>query len=304
MRWTISEPRARLMMGAALLLAGSMAFIAADVMGYQQPRGEPFSTAITKIKDGLYNIPGYDGAATGGNVAVRVTTEGVVIVDDKLTGLYGDIVSKVKSVSPLPIKYVLNTHQHFDHTGSNAEFLKTAEILMHRNARSNMITEKLPGAGRIVFDDKQSLWLGGIEIQMIYMGRGHTNGDAVIYFQDLKTVHTGDLVVWGKRSQGTILTPNMDYAAGHGSGKEWVATLDNVLKLDFDTAIPGHGPVLTKAQVKVFRDKMQTLNERMAALIKGGGRKEDIPVKLKTDDLDWPFPKGGLDGLYDELSRR
>jgi glyoxylase-like metal-dependent hydrolase (beta-lactamase superfamily II) len=139
---------------------------------------------------------------------------------------------------------------------------------------------------------------------MMYMGRGHTNGDSVIYFQDLKTVHTGDLVVWGKRSQGTVLTPNMDYTAGHGSGKEWVATLDNVLKLDFDTAIPGHGPVLTKAQVKVFRDKMQTLNERMAALIKGGGSKQDIASKLKTDDLDWPFPKGSLDGLYDELSHR
>jgi cyclase len=294
----------RPLVSAALLLAGAAAFMVADVIGYQQPRGEPFTTAITKLKEGLYVIPGYDGAATGGNVAVRVTSEGVVIVDDKLTGLYTDIVSKVKSVSPLPIKYVLNTHQHFDHTGANAEFLKTAEILMHRNARANMITEKLPGAGRIVYNDRQSLFLGGIEIQMHYMGRGHTNGDSVIYFEDLKTVHTGDLVVWGKRSQGTLLTPNMDYTAGHGSGKEWVATLDNVLKLDFDTAIPGHGPVLTKAQVKVFRDKMQTLNERMAALIKGGGSKQDIATKLKTDDLDWPFPAGSLDGLFDELSAR
>src|SRR5947207_10215686 len=94
----------------------------------------------------------------------------------------------------------------------------------------------------------------------------------------------------------------MDYTAGHGSGKEWVATLDNLLKLDFDTAIPGHGPVLTKAQVKVFRDKMQTLNERMAALIKAGGSKPDIATKLRVDDLEWPFPKGALDGLYDELS--
>jgi cyclase len=289
---------------AALLLTGATAFMIADLTGYQQPRGEPFTTAITKLKEGLYIIPGYDGAATGGNVAVRVTGEGVVIVDDKLTGLYTDIVSKVKSVSPLPIKYVLNTHQHYDHTGANAAFLKTAEILMHRNARANMIAEKLPGPGRIVYNDRQSLFLGGIEIQMHYMGRGHTNGDSVIYFEDLKTVHTGDLVVWGKRSQGTTLTPNMDYSAGHGSGKEWVATLDNALKLDFDTAIPGHGPVLTKAQVKVFRDKMQTLNERMAALIKSGGRKQDIAARLKTDDLDWPFPAGALDGLYDELSPR
>jgi glyoxylase-like metal-dependent hydrolase (beta-lactamase superfamily II) len=75
--------------------------------------------------------------------------------------LYGDIVSKLKSVSPQPIKYLLNTHQHYDHTGSNAQFVATTEILMHRNARANMIS--------------------GVEVQMRYMGRGHTHGDSVIY---------------------------------------------------------------------------------------------------------------------------
>jgi len=269
----------------------------------QQPKGEPFSTAIVKLKDGLYVIPGYDGAATGGNVAVRVTSEGAIIVDSKLPTLFDDIVGKVKSVTPQPIKYVLNTHQHGDHTGSNARFLPTAEILMHRNARANMIEGKLPGPGRIVYTDQQSLFLGGVEVQMRYMGRGHTNGDSVIYFPNLRTVHTGDLVVWGKRSQGTTLTPNMDYAAGHGSGKEWVATLDKVLTLDFDTAIPGHGPVLTKDQVRTFRGKMQTLNDRMAAFIKSGGKKTEIGAKLKFDDLDWPFEANALNGLYDELSK-
>lgn len=296
-----NRPRQALVL--VLLLASALAWLAADEPRDQQRTGEPFTTAISKLKDGLYVIPGYDGAATGGNVAVRVTSEGVVIVDDKLPTLYTDIVAKVKSVTPQPIKYVLSTHQHNDHTGSNAEFLKSAEILMHTNARANMVTQKLPGPGRIVYTDQQSVFLGGVEVQMRYMGRGHTNGDSVIYFADLRTVHTGDLVVWGKRSQGTTLTPNMDYAAGNGSGKEWVATLDKVLALDFDTAIPGHGPVLTKAEVRTFRDKMQTLNERMAAFIKGGGKKTDISSRVKVDDLEWPFAAGGLDGLYDELSR-
>jgi len=95
----------------------------------------------------------------------------------------------------------------------------------------------------------------------------------------------------------------MDYAAGNGSGKEWVGTLDKILALDFDAAIPGHGPVLTKDQVRVFRNKMQTLNDRMTAFIKGGGRKPDIAAKVKLEDLDWPFPPEGLNGLYDELSK-
>ena len=286
-----------------LLLIVLVAVIAATVGGTQQPKGDPFSTAIMKLKDGLYVIPGYDGAATGGNVAVRVTTDGIIIVDSQLQALYPAIVSKVKSVSPQPIKYLLNTHQHYDHTGSNAQFLATTEVLMHRNARDNMIKGNLPGPGRIVYTDQQSVFLGGVEVQMHYMGRGHTNGDSVIYFPDLRTVHTGDLVVWGKRSQGTTLTPNMDYAAGHGSGKEWTATLDKILALDFDTAIPGHGPVLTKADVRVFRGKMQTLNERMVTLIKQGGKKTDIAARVKLDDLDWPFPPDGLYGLFDELSK-
>ena len=284
----------------AILFAAVAALAAA---GRQQPQGEPYSTAITRLRDGLYVIPGYDGAATGGNVAVRVTSEGAIIVDSKLPGLFDDIVGKVKSVTAQPIKYVLNTHQHGDHTGANARFLPTAEILMHRNARANMIADKLAGPGRIVYSDEQSLFLGGVEVQMKYMGRGHTNGDSVIYFPDLKVVHTGDLVVWGKRSQGTTLTPNMDYTAGHGSGKEWVATLDKVLTLDFDAAIPGHGPVLTKDQVRVYRNKMQTLNERMAAYVRSGGRKADLPKGLKLDDLNWPFEGAALAGLYDEYTR-
>src|SRR4029450_6535567 len=151
------------------------ALVAAAAAGGQQPRGEPFSTEITKLKDGLYVIPGYDGAATGGNVAVRVTSDGTIIVDSKLQVLYGDIVSKVKSVSPQPIKYLLNTHQHYDHTGSNAHDPATTEILMHRNARANMIKGNLPGPGRITFTEQESGFRVGVQDVLRYMGRGHTD---------------------------------------------------------------------------------------------------------------------------------
>ena len=96
----------------------------------QQPTGDPFSTEIRKLKDGLYVIPGYDGAVTGGNVAVRVTSEGAIIVDDRLA-VAGEIAGKVKSVTPQPIKYVLSTHGHGDHTGGHPEFIKVAEIIAH-----------------------------------------------------------------------------------------------------------------------------------------------------------------------------
>jgi cyclase len=278
--------------GAAL---ATMAFAAA-----QQPTGDPFSTEIRKIKDGLFVIPGYDGAVTGGNVAVRVTSEGTIIVDDRFPPSSKEIAGKVRSVTSQPIKYVLSTHSHGDHSGGHPEFINVAEIIAHRNNRANMIRNKQAAPPRLVFADQAAVFLGGVEVQAIHLGRGHTNGDAVIYFPDLRTVHTGDLVVWGKRTDGTILTPFVDRSNG-GSLVQWIATLDGVLKLDFDSAIPGHGPVLTKDNVRTFRQNLVTLRQRMTEVVQAGARKEDLGKRLKTDDLGWPFPPERLNELWDEF---
>jgi glyoxylase-like metal-dependent hydrolase (beta-lactamase superfamily II) len=163
-----------------------------------------------------------------------------------------------------------------------------------------MVRSKLAAPPRLVFSDQAAVFLGGAEVQAIYMGRGHTNGDAVIYFPDLRTVHTGDLVVWGKRTDGSTLTPFVDRASG-GSLVEWITTLDGVLKLDFDTAIPGHGPVLTKDDVRKFRQNLITLRQRITEVVKAGGKKEEFGAKLKTDDLGWPFPAERLNDLWDEF---
>jgi cyclase len=141
---------------------------------------------------------------------------------------------------------------------------------------------------------------------MYYMGRGHTNGDIIIYYPDLRTVHTGDLVNSGQRQDGTRLLPSIDVQNG-GKGTDWVATLDNLLKLDFDTAIPGHGFVMTKEEVRQWRNNFQTMTQRISDGIKSGMKKEELVAKVKTDDLG--FGTGGrlqgtLNTLYDELSAR
>lgn len=291
---------ARLLVALGLAAA---ALAAGPIAARQQPTGEPFSTAIMKLKDGLYLIPGYDGAVTGGNVAVRVTSEGVIIVDDKFPPASTEIAPKVRSVTSQPIKYVLSTHNHGDHTGGHPEFIKTAEIIAHRNARENMVKGKQAAPPRIVFNDQAELFLGGVQVQARYLGRGHTNGDAVIYFPDVRTVHTGDLVVWGKRTDGSVLTPFMDYSNG-GSLTDWIGTLEKVLQLDFDAAIPGHGPVLTKNDVQGFRQKLITLRDRAQGLVRSGVSRTDFTGKLKIDDLNWPFPKERIDPLFDELTAK
>jgi glyoxylase-like metal-dependent hydrolase (beta-lactamase superfamily II) len=291
---------ARCVVAVSLVAAG---LAAVPFAARQQPTGDPFSTEIRKVKDGLFVIPGYDGAVTGGNVAVRVTSEGVLIVDDRFPPSSGEIAGKVRSVTPQPIKYVFSTHNHGDHTGGHPEFIKVAEIIAHRNARENMVRNKQAAPPRVTFTDQAAVFLGGVEVRALHAGRGHTNGDAIVYFPDLRTIHTGDLVVWGKRTDGSLLTPFVDRANG-GSLVEWIGTLDRVLQLDFDTAIPGHGPVLTKDDIRTFRQNLATLRQRMTEVVKAGAKREELGKRLKTDDLGWPFPEARLDELWNEFAAR
>jgi cyclase len=283
-----------------LALGVTVAALAAPVLSRQQPQGDPFSTEIRKVKDGLFVIPGYDGAVTGGNVAVRVTNDGVIIVDDRLPPSSAQIAAKVRSVTPQPIRYVVSSHHHGDHTGGHPEFIKVAEIVAHRNNRANMVRGTQAALPRVVFADQMSVFLGSVEVQALHLGRGHTDGDAVTYFPDLRTVHTGDLVVWGKRTDGTQLTPFVDRRNG-GSLNEWVGTIEKLLAIDFDAAIPGHGPVLTKDQVRTFHRGLVTLRQRLTDLIKAGATRKDLDTKLKADDLNWPFPPERLDDLWNEF---
>src|SRR5438309_7393507 len=114
------------------ILAG-IPFLLVSWMGYTQSQKQPPQLTINKVKDNLYEIEG-----DGGNVAVYVTSEGVILVDDKYDQDFNNIMEKVKSVTNLPVKYVLSTHYHSDHSGGNAKFLPTAEVISTANARTNI----------------------------------------------------------------------------------------------------------------------------------------------------------------------
>lgn len=268
--------------------------VAALVMSSAPALAAQEQLTIQPVKDGLYAIFG-----SGGNVGVRVTSEGVILVDDKYPQNFEEIQRLVARVSDLPVRYVINTHNHGDHTGGNASFLPIAEVIAHKNARDNMIRGNQDGPPRIVFTDQTSVYLGGVEVRAYYMGTGHTNGDAVIYYPDLRTVQGGDLL------HG--LAPFIDYSNG-GSSRGWVSTLHNMLKLDFDTAIPGHGEVMTRDDVVAFRNQMEAVRGRMAELIRGGLRADQAADRIKTTDLSWTMAETGLfmtrsiPGFYDEIA--
>jgi glyoxylase-like metal-dependent hydrolase (beta-lactamase superfamily II) len=275
-----------------LRLSAGLLLLAGSWLAYTQNQGRGPNNKLNKIANDLYEIEG-----DGGNVAVYITEEGVILVDDKFEYDYQDIVDKVKSVTSQPIKYVLNTHHHGDHTGSNAKFPPTTQVIAHANARKNMIDGKQPGPPSVTFTQETAVYLGGKEVRARYFGRGHTNGDVMIYFPALKVIHTGDLMAGN--------SPLIDYGGG-GSLVEWAATLDDAMKLDFDTVIPGHGPVAKKADLLAYRNNVEKLKNRVTGMLRQGSSKDDI-AKVMTAEFGWQA--GGLqmtrgfDGMLNELKR-
>src|SRR4051794_39198640 len=194
-------------------------------------RGAPQPQAIVQVKPGLYMITG-----AGGNTAVRVTNEGLIVMDGKLPGdaNYNALMALIKTVSDKPVKFLIVTHHHADHTGNNAKFLEAgAQVVAHENLKTNLVTYEFnpkPAPPSITYPGKDYVVrLGGVAVELHHFGRAHTSGDTVVYFPDLKVVALSDTVTTGKTG------PLIDYAGG-GSAVEWTQVLDSVLKLDFDAA--------------------------------------------------------------------
>jgi len=247
---------------------------------------------MENVSDNLYVIIG-----DGGNVAVMPTSEGVLVVDDKFARDAPEIMAKVKSVSDKPVRYVLNTHQHGDHTGGNEAMMAAgAQTIIHRNARANMVEGKMPGLPQITFADEAQVFMGGKEVQAHHIGRGHTNGDAVIYFPSERVLHTGDLFVNGG-------APFIDYSA-RGSIVEWDKTIENALKYDFDTVIPGHGPVGKKADLVKWRQTLAMLRTKAKVACAGGA--EDALKRLDLKELGMtpsPFFERSMPQMCAELGK-
>lgn len=257
----------------------------------QQPPRQPLT--MEKVSANLWVVVG-----NGGNVAVMPTSQGVIIVDDKFAADAPDILAKVKTISDQPVKYVLNTHQHGDHTGGNAAMLSGgAEIIIHKQARANMVKGEQPGIPRLSFSDEQQVVLGGKEVIAKYVGRGHTNGDAVVLFPGERVLHTGDLFV----SSGA---PFCDTANG-GSIKEWEGTIQKALQLDFDTVIPGHGAVVKKADLQKWAQTLATVRTKVKDACAGGAA--DAAKRMDWSGLPGmsggPMFERGLPGMCKELAQ-
>ena len=245
------------------------------------------------VKTGLYRFAG------SSNSLLRLSANGLIVVDGPAPGSYESLLKQADRITEQPIRVLINTDHHEEHTATNARFIAAgAQIVAHENVVRNLAkTESTRGATAPptkTYDRTLSLRLGGIEVRLMHFGNAHTDGDSVAYFPNLKVVAVGHLFA---------ATPDPDFSAG-GSLVGWGPVLAEILKLDFDVVVPGTGPTVRRADLVSFKARIDTLVSRSSRLVKQGVPKERLMSELKTDDLGWRFTFTGarLDGFYAELS--
>jgi glyoxylase-like metal-dependent hydrolase (beta-lactamase superfamily II) len=229
-------------------------------------------------KTGLYMVTGL-----GGNTTVRVTNDGLIVVDTKNLGEanYNQLMDQIKTVSQAPVKFAVVTHVHQDHSGNTDSFIKAgAKVIAHENLKKNLETYTSnagkPGLPNELYSKDYLIKLGGTEVQVHHYAAGHTSGDSIVYFPDLKVVAMGDEFAVG--------AANCDYGQG-GSILEWAKSLNEVLKLDFDTAIPGHGnDPGTKAELQAFKARLDSISKNAIDLVKKGTPKDQLIAAIGMAD--------------------
>ena len=278
---------------ALLCLSVFLSFSAAA----QSDRFDKVEIKTTQLTQNIYMLEG-----EGGNIGVSAGEDGVFVIDNQFAPLTARILAAIKAISDKPVRMLINTHWHFDHTGGNENFGKTGVVIVAQdNVRKRLATKTpieffksaygpTPAAGLpvITFKDTVTFHLNGDEATALHVPNAHTDGDAIIYFRTANVVHMGDTYFNG-------LYPFIDTGTG-GSIKGMIAAADRVLKITDDTSkiIPGHGPLSSKAELKAYRDMLVKVNANVAAMVKASKTLAQAVAAKPTKDFDAKWGNGFL----------
>jgi glyoxylase-like metal-dependent hydrolase (beta-lactamase superfamily II) len=245
------------------------------------------------------NIWMLEGA--GGNIGVSVGEDGVLLIDDQYAPLTEKIVAAVRKITDKPIKYLVNTHWHGDHTGGNENLGKAGVLIVaHDNVRTRLLTGQATLLGKnppqpkvalpvITFDNTVTYHINGETLNVYKVPPAHTDGDVFVRFKNANVVHTGDVFA-GYRY------PYVDTING-GSVAGIVKAMDDLIAaIDDNTkVIPGHGPVSSRKDVIAYRNMINTVGARVEALVKQGKNLQEVQEAKPTKDFEeaWGKPRGG-----------
>lgn len=291
---------------SALALATLMAITAGSA--FAQGGQQDFSKVeikATKITDKFYTLEGQ-----GGTIGVLAGPEGVFLVDTQFAPLTEKIAAAVKKISNSPIKFIVNTHVHGDHSGGNENFAKLGAVLFSRDQlRARLAAPAGPNAApppaaslpAITYDGPVTLHMNGEQVQLIPIRNAHTDGDTLVRFAGLDILMTGDYY----RSLGY---PNIDRNNG-GTLNGMLEGLGTTIGLAGPNTkiIPGHGPTVDRTAVTAHRDMMLALRDRVAQMIKQGMNAQQIVAAKLTNEFDSKVNTPGTTGdrfinqLYAEL---
>lgn len=259
----------------------------------------------SKIKIRSASLGGnvYMLSGAGCNHALLIGEDGALLTDTDMKEFSGKVTAAVKDITDKPIRYVVNTHCHFDHVGGNEELAKGgAVIVAHENVRKRMTSEQVlaridtrvppsPPAAlpQITLADQLTLHCNGEDVRIIYLRPGHTDGDSLVFFPKANVIHTGDVFF----NNGY---PFIDVNAG-GSINGVIKAVDRVLALvNEDTKIiPGHGRLSNPAELREYRAMLVTVRDRIKKLVKAGKSVEAILAEKPTKDLDGKWGRGGME---------
>jgi glyoxylase-like metal-dependent hydrolase (beta-lactamase superfamily II) len=262
------------------------------------------------VRDGLYMLVG-----RGGNIGLSVGSDGTFLIDDQYAPLTEKIVAAIRKVTQDPVRFLVNTHWHGDHTGGNENFGKAGAIVVaHKNVRERLSVEQVrkilrtdpipaspPSAlPRITFTEEVTFHWNGDDIRAFHVPSAHTDGDVIIHFVKADVFHTGDAIVNGRY-------PFIDVDAG-GNINGIIAAADKVLSLAKPTSriIPGHGSLATPEDVRAYRDMLADVRTRIQKLVDEGKSADEVVALKPTADLDAKWGASSerfVRGAYHSLRR-
>ena len=236
----------------------------------------------------------------GGNIGVCAGEDALFIIDDQYAPVNPKIVAALKLISDKPVKFVLNTHWHGDHTGGNEIMGKAGGLIVaHDNVRKRMSAEqfialfksKVPASPKaalpvVTFSTDVTFHINGDEVYGFHVPKAHTDGDTVVHFRKSNVIHMGDTFFNG-------FYPFIDGSSG-GTPEGVIAAADRALAIADDNTkiIPGHGPVSNKAELKNYRDMLSTITARVKALMKEGKKVEEVRAANPSAEFDEKWGKG------------
>ncbi len=268
----------------------------------------------TKLTDSIYMLKG-----SGGNIVVSVGQDGVFMVDDQFAPLTKKIKEAISKITDQPVKFIINTHWHPDHTGGNENFGELGAIIVsHDNVRKRLSTEQfseffnrtvppLPEKGLpiVTFSDNMTVYQNGDEIKIIHVDNGHTDGDSIAYFTKNNVIHVGD-------DFNDISYPFIDISSG-GSIDGLISSLETISSIinDETKVVSGHSEVSNKTKVNDFTNMLKDVREKISQMIKDGKSLEEIIASQPTSKYDQIYydhtsrqPEGLVTFIYQSLTKK